>query len=157
MCNSHQLAPLAPGADVFFGGLGGDGKGGGGKLLFVFGILGLVLLPEGFVDGLRNGATEGESAFASGCVTGDEEEEVGVEDKFVVFPAEAGKAGRYDSQGAKEKKVGVFGGFLAGDDLLEEVGERIRQGVGDGRSLRFLCSLHSLCWWGGGNGKGVSL
>lgn len=30
MCNSHQLAPLAPGADVFFGGLGGDGKGGGG-------------------------------------------------------------------------------------------------------------------------------
>ena len=97
------------------------------------------------MDGLCNGAAEGESAFAGRGVASDEEEEVGVEDEFVVLPADAGKAGRYDSQGAKEEKVGVFGGFLAGDDLLEEVGERIRQDVRDGRPLRFLCSLHSLC------------
>ena len=117
----------------------------GGELLFVVGILGLVLLPEGFVDGLCNGATEGESAFAGGGVACNEEEEVGVEDEFVVFPADAGKTGRYDGQGAKEEKVGVFGGFLASDDFLEEIGKRIRQGVRDGRPLRFLCSLHSLC------------
>ena len=93
------------------------------------------------MDGLRDGAAEGESAFACGGVAGDEEEEVGVEDEFVVFPADAGKAGRYDSQGTKEEPVGVFGGFLSGNDLLEEVGKRIRQGVRDGPSLRFLCSL----------------
>ena len=129
----------------------------GSELLFIFSILGLVLLPEGFVDGLRNGAAEGESALACRCVTGYEEEEVGVEDEFVIFSADAGKAGRYDSQGAKEEQVGIFGRFLAGDDFLEEVGQRIRQGVRDGRSLRFLCSLHSLCGWCGGNGMCDSL
>lgn len=86
------------------------------------------------MDGLRDGAAEGESAFACGGVAGDEEEEVGVEDEFVVFPADAGKAGRYDSQGTKEEQVGVFGGFLTDDDLLEEIGEWIRQGVREGRS-----------------------
>ena len=30
MSNSYQLSPLEPGGDVFLGGLGGDGKGGGG-------------------------------------------------------------------------------------------------------------------------------
>ena len=30
MCHSHQLPTFAPGGDVFFGGFGGDGKGGGG-------------------------------------------------------------------------------------------------------------------------------
>ena len=129
----------------------------GGELLFIFCILGLVLLPEGFVDGLCNGSAEGKPTFAGGSIAGNEEEKVWVEDKLVVFSADAGKAGRYDSQGTKEEQVGVFGGFLAGDDLLEEVGERIRQGVSDSWPLRFLCSLHSLCGYCGGNGLGASL
>lgn len=98
----------------------------GGKLLIILCLLFLVLRPEGLVNGFRNSATEGEATFSCRCVAGYEEKEVGVKDKLIIFSAGAGEAGRYDGQGAEEEQVGVFGGFLTGDDLLEEVGQRIR-------------------------------
>lgn len=132
-----------------------------GKFLFVLDILPFVLFPKGLVDGLCNGAAKGKAAFACRGVTGDEEEEIGIVDEFVVLAADTGEAGGDDGKGAEKEKVGIFGGFVAGDDLLEKVRERVREGVGDGGTLRFLCSLHSLRGCCGGNGptgaRGVSL